>query len=123
MVTGRVYPPSAEDPTGPIGDAGSKEPSETILAVPRIILSARSIQFLSRRRYLPKIIVGSLMAVSNPSDKFSQYESSSKSDKTSIGGNILNCRAWTSILKLLATDLTDIGTTKFIGQVSPGSPK
>lgn len=63
------------------------------------------------------------MAVSKTSNKVAQDVLSSKFDRTSIGERRLNCKAWTSILKLLATMLIDIGITRFIGHVSTDSSK
>ena len=68
-------------------------------------------------------IVGSLMILSKLFNRVDQAKLSSKSDRAFTGGRKLNYKTWTSILKLLATVLTDIGMTRSRGQVSADSSK
>ena len=100
---------TAEEPAGPIGEAASKDPSETVHAVPALMPSTRSLQPSSGRMNLSSKIVGSLIALSKPSASVDHSDSSSKSDNVFTGGSNLNSATGPSILKLSATVLTNIG--------------
>ena len=63
-------------------------------------------------------IVGSLMTLLNPSNRFDQADLSSYSDRVFTGERRINYQAGPSILKLLATELTEIGKARSRGQVS-----
>ena len=99
----------AEGPAGPIGEAASKDPSETAHAVPALMPSRKALQPSSGRINLSSKIVGSLIALSKPSASVDHSDLSSKSDNVFTGGSNLNSATGPSILKLLATVLTDIG--------------
>ena len=75
---------TAEVLAGPMGEAASKEPLETILSVPFLIPSTRLLHISSGRMNLSSKIVGSLIALSNPSDRVDQDNLSSKSDNYSL---------------------------------------
>ena len=92
----------------PNGEAASKDPSETAHAVPALMPSTKSLQPSSGRMNLSSMIVGLLIALSKPSASVDHSDSSSKSDNVFTGGNNLNSATGPSILKLLATVLTDI---------------
>ena len=108
---------TAEVPASPIGGAASKDPSETVHAVPSLIPSTRSVQPSSGRMNLSSKIVGSLIALSKPSASVDHSDLSSKFDNVFTGGSKLNAATGPSILKLFATVLTDIGKARSIGQV------
>ena len=108
---------TAEEPAGPIGEAASKEPSETTHAVPSLMPSTRSVQPSSGRMNLSSRMVGSVIAVSNPSDSVDHSASSSKSDRVFTGGYRAKAATGSSILKLLAIVLTDIGKARSKGQL------
>ena len=100
---------TAEVPAGPIGEAASKEPSETMLVVQFLMPSTRLLHISSGSMNLSSKIVGSLIALLNPSDRVDQVDSSSKSDRAFTGGSKMNSVAGPSILKLLEAVLTKIG--------------
>ena len=58
---------TANVPTGPIGEVGLKEPSDTILADPFLIPSLNAWHLSSGSTNLSNKIVGSTFALSNPS--------------------------------------------------------
>ena len=100
---------TAEVPARPSGEAALKDPSETAHAVPALMPATRSMQPSSGRMNLSSKIVGSLIALSKSSASVDHSDSSSKSDNVFTGGSNLNSATGPSILKLLATVLTDIG--------------
>ena len=67
---------TAEVLAGPNGEAALKDPSETAHAVPALMPSARSLQPSSGRMNLFSKIVGSLIALSKPSDSMDHSDSS-----------------------------------------------
>ena len=103
---------TAEEPAGPIGEAASKEPSETTHAVPSLMPSTRSVQPSSGRMNLSSRMVGSVIALSNLSDSVDHSASSSKSDRVFTGGCRAKAATGPSILKLLAIVLADIGKAR-----------
>ena len=67
---------TAEDSAGLIGEAALKESFETIIMVLNMMPSTRVVQRSMRSIKLSNKIVGSLIALSNPSDRVDQADAS-----------------------------------------------
>ena len=114
---------TAKVKVGPIWEEASYNPSETILVVTFLMPSTRLLLLSPGRMNLCSNIVWSLMVLPKSSDRVDQADLSSKINKMLTGESRTRTVVGPFILKLLATETTEIGKTRSRGQMSASSLK
>ena len=114
---------TADVPALPMVESGSKDLSETMLAVPFLIPSTRLLHMSSGGRNLSREMVPSFSAYSNPSERLDHSELASKSDRELIGESITKSLLFPSVLTHVRVSGTiDTGTALGPGHICNSSP-